>query len=188
MDTLEEAPGVIVPAQLSPGMMGESKFQDVTSPNDPIFWLHKAQLDRLWHLWQKSRISNGMDPNEFNGIYKGRMVQSSDIMSPFGVRVDQLMRIDEQLCYIYQAPYNRHGVHLMALEVTSNDSIKWEIPRESIEWAKKHGHEHVEEPVQLWEELAYEVPLEQHIANDASSHIINWSLLLVALIACLPFF
>ena len=81
---------------------------------------------------------------EFNGIYKGRLVQSSDIMSPFGVRVDQVMMIDEQLCYIYQAPYNRHGVHLMALEVNSNDSIKWVLPQESVEWAKKHGHDRSE--------------------------------------------
>lgn len=24
------------------------------SPNDPIFWLHHAQVDRLWALWQKN--------------------------------------------------------------------------------------------------------------------------------------
>jgi tyrosinase len=27
------------------------------SPNDPIFWLHHAQVDRLWHLWQLDRLA-----------------------------------------------------------------------------------------------------------------------------------
>lgn len=26
------------------------------SPNDPIFWLHHANVDRLWDLWQQHRI------------------------------------------------------------------------------------------------------------------------------------
>ena len=26
----------------------------MTSPNDPIFWLHHAQVDRIWALWQRT--------------------------------------------------------------------------------------------------------------------------------------
>jgi len=34
----------------------EGDFKDVvTSPNDPIFWLHHANIDRNRHLWQASK-------------------------------------------------------------------------------------------------------------------------------------
>lgn len=188
MDVLEQAPSAVVVGQFSPGSIAGSGFQDITSPNDPIFWLHKAQLDRLWHLRQKSRLANGLDPAEFNGIYKGRLVQSSDIMSPFGVRVDQVMRIDEQLCYVYQAPLNRHGVHLMALEVSSNDSVKWVLPEASVEWAKRYGYERAEEAGQFTAELVEMNPMEQQAANDASKHTASWSTLVAALLACFLLF
>ena len=176
VDVMEQAPSTVIVSQYSPSLVGGSGFQDLTSPNDPVFWFQKAQQDRFWHLWQKSRLANGLDPAEFNGMYKGRMVQSSDIMSPFGVRVDQVMRIDEQLCYVYQAPLNRHGIHLMALEVNSNDSIKWQIPKVSVEWAKKHGYEGTEEEIQFLAELVGEGnPLEHQAANDASKDTISWS-------------
>ena len=30
------------------------------SPNDPVFWLHHANVDRLWDAWQQERIATGM--------------------------------------------------------------------------------------------------------------------------------
>jgi tyrosinase len=33
------------------------------SPNDPIFWLHHANVDRLWATWQQNRIDNGLSTN-----------------------------------------------------------------------------------------------------------------------------
>lgn len=33
------------------------------SPNDPIFWLHHANVDRLWATWQQNRIANGLSTN-----------------------------------------------------------------------------------------------------------------------------
>lgn len=33
------------------------------SPNDPIFWLHHANVDRIWDAWQQSRIDRGLDPD-----------------------------------------------------------------------------------------------------------------------------
>ncbi|HEU4406503.1 MAG TPA: tyrosinase family protein [Polyangiaceae bacterium] len=29
------------------------------SPNDPVFWLLHAEVDRLWHLWQLDRLAKG---------------------------------------------------------------------------------------------------------------------------------
>ena len=31
----------------------------VFSPNDPIFWLHHANVDRLWDAWQSKQIATG---------------------------------------------------------------------------------------------------------------------------------
>ena len=25
-----------------------------TSPTDPMFWLHYAEIDRLWHFWRQA--------------------------------------------------------------------------------------------------------------------------------------
>lgn len=33
------------------------------SPNDPVFWLHHANVDRLWANWQNNRISNNLSAN-----------------------------------------------------------------------------------------------------------------------------
>ncbi|HDR7671410.1 TPA: tyrosinase family protein [Bacillus wiedmannii] len=31
------------------GIMNDTSY----SPSDPVFWLHHAEVDRLWHIWQK---------------------------------------------------------------------------------------------------------------------------------------
>lgn len=31
----------------------------MTSPTDPIFWLHHAEVDRLWHVWQQANPGEG---------------------------------------------------------------------------------------------------------------------------------
>jgi len=38
------------------------------SPNDPIFWLHHANIDRLWDEWQNTH--SGMNPSNMNEILK----------------------------------------------------------------------------------------------------------------------
>ncbi|EFW99235.1 tyrosinase [Grosmannia clavigera kw1407] len=44
-----------------PKALPEEKCQGMTAsftPNDPLFWLHHAQLDRLWNEWQHHHPSN----------------------------------------------------------------------------------------------------------------------------------
>jgi tyrosinase len=36
-----------------------------TAPLDPVFWLHHANIDRLWESWRKG--VPGADPNDVNG-------------------------------------------------------------------------------------------------------------------------
>jgi tyrosinase len=33
-----------------------------TAPNDPVFWLHHANIDRMWTLWQKAHGVNNYQP------------------------------------------------------------------------------------------------------------------------------
>ena len=34
-----------------------------TAPADPIFWMHHANIDRLWWQWQTSPQGQGKNPN-----------------------------------------------------------------------------------------------------------------------------
>lgn len=43
--------------------VGGTMTDPETSPADPIFWLHHANLDRLWWKWYKSAAGNQQNPN-----------------------------------------------------------------------------------------------------------------------------
>ncbi|KAF4345525.1 Tyrosinase [Fusarium beomiforme] len=87
-----------------------------TSPNDPIFFLHHTQIDRLWALWQ------GQDPDkrytDFSGIktqnqFDGTTPPSaslSDTLLMMGLADDltvkDLMTTQSPLlCYTYEVVY-----------------------------------------------------------------------------------
>ena len=36
---------------------------DMTSPNDPVFFLHHAAIDRMWSIWQANRTSGPLYEN-----------------------------------------------------------------------------------------------------------------------------
>jgi len=41
------------PHNLGHGWVGGDMSNPMISPNDPIFWMHHAQIDRIWAEWQK---------------------------------------------------------------------------------------------------------------------------------------
>lgn len=43
--------------------VGGSMSMIPTAPADPIFWMHHANIDRLWWQWQKSPQGQGKNPN-----------------------------------------------------------------------------------------------------------------------------
>ncbi|KAE9375970.1 Di-copper centre-containing protein [Stipitochalara longipes BDJ] len=81
-------------------------FFSFEAPNDPLFFLHHTQLDRLWWLWQKE------SPNRIRE-YNGRMESNSDQpasvndrlpMDSLGVTIevqDVLSTESSTLCYVY---------------------------------------------------------------------------------------
>ncbi|TDZ36775.1 Tyrosinase ustQ [Colletotrichum spinosum] len=62
------------------------------TPNDPIFWLHHAQLDRLWNKWQRHHPSNF---DAFSGVplHPHKMNESS---YDFDANADHKMPFDVQ--------------------------------------------------------------------------------------------
>ncbi|KAJ3082763.1 hypothetical protein HK102_001471 [Quaeritorhiza haematococci] len=70
----------------------------MASPNDPLFWLHHANVDRYWWLWQQKNPSLAK-------TYSGAGATSpNDEMPPFNIRVsDTLDTLQGQFCYKYSA-------------------------------------------------------------------------------------
>ena len=53
-----------------------------TSPTDPMFWLHHAEIDRLWEVWRQA-----------NGAVRPRLVGADLIMDPWAESYDELLDI-----------------------------------------------------------------------------------------------
>lgn len=70
------------------------------SPSDPIFYLHHANIDRIWDMFQKAQPNI----NNYNGAVQinGQLYQASDadILVNYQARVRQLMNTN-RLCYKY---------------------------------------------------------------------------------------
>jgi hypothetical protein len=92
----------------------EGDMTAMHSTNDPIFWLHHANVDRLWWNWQRSGLKtfsrsrrSPVDPfTDYRGrTSDGQRVQASDLITPFGLTVNQTFN-SESLCYEY-APFSQ---------------------------------------------------------------------------------
>ncbi|KXX74634.1 Grixazone synthase [Madurella mycetomatis] len=92
-------------------MLGGIEMDTFASPSDPMFWLHHAQVDRIWSIWQS------MDPqvriNEVWGTGTAGNIPPSDpvtldstinfgvIHAPITIS-DAVSGIDGDLCYMYE--------------------------------------------------------------------------------------
>ena len=82
-------------AQVHTGISGD--MSQMYSPNDPLFWIHHANVDRYFWLWQKENP---------NSKYVGRGISESDIMTPFGIPVSaamQMLGTSTTNCYAYSS-------------------------------------------------------------------------------------
>jgi len=43
--------------------VGGTMADILVSPADPLFWLHHANIDRLWSLWQRKPANKGKNPS-----------------------------------------------------------------------------------------------------------------------------
>ena len=101
---LEPAPHGIVHAAFG-GVGGD--MAAMHSPNDPLFWFHHSNMDRMWAEWQDK------DPrrlSDYSGQTVGnRRVRLSDIMDPFNVTAADAVDY-RRFCYQYQ-PYSGNNIN-----------------------------------------------------------------------------
>ncbi|KAI1273109.1 hypothetical protein F5Y07DRAFT_411916 [Xylaria sp. FL0933] len=76
------------------------------APNDPIFWLHHVQLDRLWWLWQQEALQQRLYDYKQHKSEVPRPTSLQDVLQyrglAKGVRVSQVMDTKgSTLCYRY---------------------------------------------------------------------------------------
>ncbi|MFF0430154.1 tyrosinase family protein [Streptomyces sp. NPDC004520] len=87
-----------VNGQVHIGIGGD--MSTTSAPNDPIYWLHVANLDRLWALWQSS---NPTRVRAYDGVNSsGRPAVLTDTMPVYDVPVASVMDT-AALGYCYSA-------------------------------------------------------------------------------------
>ncbi|OHW95205.1 tyrosinase central domain containing protein [Colletotrichum incanum] len=95
---LEMGPHDIIPL----GIRGD--FTSFTAPNDPIFYLHHAQLDRVWWLWQMRDKKNRV--HDYGGAGDRGNVSLTDTLPLAGLEKDvtvaDIMDTERgEMCYRY---------------------------------------------------------------------------------------
>jgi hypothetical protein len=98
---------------------GEMMFS--TSPNDPVFFLHHCNIDRLWAEWQARHSTEGYVP--VSGGPLGHNLE--DPMKPWGGETTPLSVLNHiRLGYEYQ-PAIKAGVEEPA--VVTLDAAPWDL-------------------------------------------------------------
>jgi tyrosinase len=70
--------------------VGGTMSNIMVSPADPVFWLHHAQVDRLWSMWQNQ-----------NPGKQSTLPAPEDVLDPWPENVNQVQAVS-QLGYSYQ--------------------------------------------------------------------------------------
>lgn len=90
--------------------VGSTQLDVFNSPADPVFWLHHAQVDRLWAIWQGQDLEGRVKQVWGTGT-AGDIPPSPNVTLDTGVNFEVLSpskkvrevvsTIDYDLCYIY---------------------------------------------------------------------------------------
>jgi tyrosinase len=76
------------------GWVGGTMNSIMISPADPLFWLHHAQVDRLWSIWQAKPANAGKNPT---------LAPPKNVMDPW-TETEQQVRSIAALGYSYGPP------------------------------------------------------------------------------------
>ncbi|KAK5659989.1 hypothetical protein OQA88_13455 [Cercophora sp. LCS_1] len=92
-------------------LVGGEQLDVFVSPNDPIFWLHHAQVDRVWAIWQGQNLAERV--NAVWGTQTSGNFPPSDnvtlttqvnfgIIGPSKPLKEVVSTVDYDHCYIYE--------------------------------------------------------------------------------------
>ncbi|ORX91458.1 Di-copper centre-containing protein [Basidiobolus meristosporus CBS 931.73] len=85
-------------------------FRVMSSPNDPLFWMHHAFVDKIWADWQEANPSLANDYSGTNQM-DGNPATANDPLDPFGYSVQDILHTSA-LCYRYAGGRNRRSIEL----------------------------------------------------------------------------
>jgi tyrosinase len=72
-----------------------------TAPNDPVFFLHHANIDRIWRAWQECHTPSSYAPNDSELVYLGFHRLNDRLHSFFERPVTPNMLLDPDSHYRY---------------------------------------------------------------------------------------
>lgn len=103
------------------GAAGKGMSTVENAARDPIFWVHHAQIDRLWESWRRPRISDGLspdrDPTDQAWLDKEFTFAKPD-GTPSTMQARKALKMRQELGYTYDKLQN---VKLVTLAVAQND-------------------------------------------------------------------
>ncbi|KAJ1972996.1 hypothetical protein H4R35_004362 [Dimargaris xerosporica] len=74
-------------------------MMDMCAPNDLLFYLHHAFMDKLWNDWQ--RTGNNLRKYDMAGTSNPRAVSLSDRLPSYNTAVSATLNVREDYCYDY---------------------------------------------------------------------------------------
>ncbi|KAJ1981540.1 hypothetical protein H4R33_005231 [Dimargaris cristalligena] len=140
-------------------------FSPMWSPNDPLFWLHHAFVDKLWSEWQARSVNN---LRSYGGAHSdGSQSVASEPLGPFGRTVgSSLSTMADDLCYRYDS--NSFAEEMGVSEAAVNGTVVDEnIPPPLPEWWILHNKLNVTE-IRVFEKQLADGVLTDRIKEAAS--------------------
>jgi len=103
----------------------------MTSPNDPIFWIHHTNMDRYSLVWQRE------NPNV---VFDGPFTSSRDQLVPFSVTAGDAWRIPSaRYCYAYSGSI-RPIMNARKRDIDSSQCGSLSVPAKIPETYIQHMH------------------------------------------------
>ena len=66
-----------------------------SSPSDPLFWLHHANIDRLWAKWQKQHPGERVHITP-KTVHRMTAIEDSDIFEVSTPELDDVVRLEDR--------------------------------------------------------------------------------------------
>lgn len=104
-----------------------------SSPNDPLFWLHHAFIDKIWLRWQ-SKSANQL---KFDGKMYSTNVDPNSIIPRYNVPVSSVLNPEAQLCVRYETP----GAKARSLRTDTEEDMKHLQKPEAVDedWLRQNN-------------------------------------------------